>query len=1077
MPRTLGLAIGPRSIGWALVDDDRDASAPRGLIDMGVRVFPAGLYAFDTFNEKSLAEARRAARLLRRTGRRRAQRARRLRRALVGCGLWPGDPERQAAETAKDPYLLRARALREPLEPFEVGRVLLHLNQRRGFCSNRRRERGDAEVKGLLAEIRQNELEREAGGHATVGAMLAAKRAVQDPRRREAGDHVRKRRFSREQLEAEFEAVWRAQAPHHPGLLTEALRVGALGGQRRPRRPVPRRHPDRAGLGDLEAFGVHGLIFFQRKYYWPRSAVGRCALEPKRRRCPRADRQAELLRVLCELNSLRYTVPASGEEFALDQPQRTGLLGLLSRKPRVTFDEARKHLGLPASARFNLERGKRASLAGRSTEAALAKATGAGWRRRPEDEKDAIVRLLLDDDLEDEALVGRLVSGFGMTPEQAAKAAAVELPSGHGPLSRQAIDNLLPHLQRGLPYQSPSEPEHSALHAAGYLKGGASGRPALDALPPLERTPPADPVGGDPASPVLRRVLVELRKLVNAILREHGKPEVVRLALARSVKLGKQKRGELARRGREALAQHKAAAQAIGALGAPAGPEAVRRYLLWREQAGGCLYCGEPIGSEQLLGEGVVVNPILPLTRTLDDSRSNQLVCHRACVQTKAEQTPHEWLAAARPEAYAGLCERAGLLMRRGVLPYAKQRRIVREGLELERHLVRQLYDTWHTTRATVAYLRLLYQKEGAVLGYQRKFIPELRRRWGLESVLRELPDSPGWPNAAGLSDGGLNNGGLDNGGQSDGGQSDRDNDRADHRSQAIDALVIALTSRARLRRLAASVGQGGTLAPPWEGMREQVAQRLRTMHVSHRVERKARGALHEETQYGPTPNPAEWVRRKPVEDLTANEVALIRDPGIRRIVQEALRKAGLESGRGKKQDVRRMRQALGGLRMPSGVPIKRVRLLRPDASVRPLRDPASPGQAFVRPGSVHHLCLFEFDQDGKPKREVLVVSLLEAITRLRRGERMIQREHPSRPDARFVMSLASREAVLADWKGTQLLLVFKTATTVHGQIYFALANDARRSNDQTNYTARASTLVAKKVTVDPLGRIRRAND
>jgi len=102
---------------------------------------------------------------------------------------------------------------------------------------------------------------------------------------------------------------------------------------------------------------------------------------------------------------------------------------------------------------------------------------------------------------------------------------------------------------------------------------------------------------------------------------------------------------------------------------------------------------------------------------------------------------------------------------------------------------------------------------------------------------------------------------------------------------------------------------------------------------------------------------------------------------------------------------------------------------------------------------------------------------MLEAINRLKRNEPIVQRTHPDKPDARFVMSLASRELVLANWKDGQRLLVFKTAASTQGQIYFAEHLDARRSSDQAKFVATANLLDARKVTVDPLGRIRRAND
>jgi len=45
---TLGLDLGPNSIGWALIREDSDDPSQSGIVDVGVRVFPEGVDAFDT---------------------------------------------------------------------------------------------------------------------------------------------------------------------------------------------------------------------------------------------------------------------------------------------------------------------------------------------------------------------------------------------------------------------------------------------------------------------------------------------------------------------------------------------------------------------------------------------------------------------------------------------------------------------------------------------------------------------------------------------------------------------------------------------------------------------------------------------------------------------------------------------------------------------------------------------------------------------------------------------------------------------------------------------------------------------
>jgi len=172
----------------------------------------------------------------------------------------------------------------------------------------------------------------------------------------------------------------------------------------------------------------------------------------------------------------------------------------------------------------------------------------------------------------------------------------------------------------------------------------------------------------------------------------------------------------------------------------------------------------------------------------------------------------------------------------------------------------------------------------------------------------------------------------------------------------------------------------------------------------------------------------------------------------------------------------------LSELTMPSGVPIKKVRIIKPEKTIRRLRKEGSLDQSYVKPGSTHHLCIFEWEEKGKIKREPVFVTMLEATERLKQHEQIIQRIPPVNhdsipPDAKFVMSLSGRELVLADVKGKEILLTFKTAASTTGQLWFASVTDARKSTEYSRVTFSANTLDARKVTVDPLGRIRWAND
>ncbi len=1071
MATTLGLDLGPNSIGWALIEDDEANSR---LVDMGVRVFPEGVDAFDTSKEKSRNEDRRIKRGMRRQIARRARRERRLADALITAGLWPADPALQEAELAKNPYELRVRALDEPITFHELGRIILHIARRRGFLSNRKSDAGDKEAQGMLAEIQENQQILDSGEFRTVGEMLYRKLAALDHCHRREDDHIRNRHLSRRQMADEMMTIWQCQTQHHPQIVTQAILFGELGPQYSlnprtnlqelslsPRRSIARVSHQRTGKSDCQMFGLFGIIFFQRKLYWPKSVVGLCEYEPGQKRCPRADRLADEFRIWQEINNLRFVI--DGQEERLSDEQRKLAYSLLSVRKEVTFDQLRKKLGFLDSLRFNLERGDRSKLKGAVVDVAIAAVVGKEWHGRDDAEKTRIARLIANDDVDENHKLSKLQS-FAFTLDQAESLLAIDLPTKYLGVSRRAIEKLLPHLRRGLVLQSATDPEQSAIHAAGYLRRDELQRRLFDELPDLSRTKAGDCRIGDIPNPVVKRALVELRKVVNAIIREYGKPDAVHIEMARNVQVGADRRKEMSKKMRDREKLRDAAAAEVRKAGVAVRRDSILRQLLWEQQSYDCVYCGKTISQHQRFDGATDIDHILPYSQCLDDSQMNKVLVHRECNSAKGQRTPYEWLAGSNPKQYDEVVQKADSLMRAGKMPYGKYKRFLQKQIDTDGFIARQLVDTGYITRATVEYVQLLFDQPSRVLGLRGQLTAELRWQWGLDTILSELPDSPAWSENADLTGGEKN--------------------RADHRHHAIDALVVALTNRKRLHRLTKLYKTGGArthgeiLEDPWDNFRPSVVERVKSINVSHRVQRKVSGALHEETYYGKGNRDHEWVVRKPLAALSANEFEKIRDPGIRRLVLDRLRQHGIEFGRGKKVDANKIKEALAGLTMPSGVPIKKVRVLKAEQTIRPLRK-TTRDNAYVKPGSTHHLCIFEYTEKGKTKREAVFVTTLEAIQRIQRKQPVIQRTHPDRPDAKFVMSLSASELVLANVNGSKRTLKLRTSVSTEEKMTFQLIEDARREYQKIN--ANKNTLFdklnAQKVTVDTLGRIRWAND
>jgi len=160
MKKILGLDIGSNSIGWALINLDFENEQGE-ILGAGSRIVPMDtdlLNNFEQGNSISKTADRRQARGARRLRQRYKLRRQRLIELLKLVGWLPEDfcaghrlPVTQDSirqmhelfESSKIPedwvvYFLRHKALHEQVTLSELARILYHINQRRGFKSNRK---------------------------------------------------------------------------------------------------------------------------------------------------------------------------------------------------------------------------------------------------------------------------------------------------------------------------------------------------------------------------------------------------------------------------------------------------------------------------------------------------------------------------------------------------------------------------------------------------------------------------------------------------------------------------------------------------------------------------------------------------------------------------------------------------------------------------------------------------------------------------------------------------------------------------------------------------------------------------
>lgn len=500
----LGLDVGTNSIGFALIELDKN-DFPLQPLHLGVRIFSDGR---DPQKGTSLAVDRRIARGMRRRRDRLVLRKQYLMDLLIEKGLMPQDKSEREGLRDLDPYHLRVKALDEKLTLHELGRTIFHLNQRRGFKSNRKQAAKDNES-GAISSARQIlEQKLAEGNYRTYGEFLyksSAKRVrnISANSGKVAYDFYPQRAM----LETEYDCIISAQNKYYPELLKPEM-----------------------------AEEIKQLVFFQR----PLKPVqkGRCSLISSEERAYSALPSSQRFRILKEVNNLEITDKLwRRNRNDLTDEQQKKVISELYKKKTVSFDGLRKTLKLDSSTVFNLESEHRSSLGGATTHITLSKPEYFGdlWENLSLSDQDEVVSKLLDDTLDDADLAQWLKEKFALPDENIKMLINVPLEDGTMRFSSKVINQLIPHLENG-------KNEHEAIIACGWQHANRYTGELVDELPyygTLLESSVAFGTGnendseekryGKIANPTVHIMLNQLRRLVNELIRDFGHPKEISL--------------------------------------------------------------------------------------------------------------------------------------------------------------------------------------------------------------------------------------------------------------------------------------------------------------------------------------------------------------------------------------------------------------------------------------------------------------------------------------------------------------------------------------------------------------------
>ncbi len=217
MKKILGLDLGTNSIGWALVNEAENENEKSSIIMLGVRVNPLTVDEQKNF-EKGKSITTNADRTMKRGMRRNLQRYKLRRENLIEIlkenGFITDEPilSENGNYTTFETYRLRAKAVTEEITLEQFARVLLMINKKRGYKSNRKAK--GAEEEGVLIdgmEVAKLLYEKDlTPGQYCLQLMEQGKKQLPE--------------FYRSDLQEEFNRIWAKQQEFYSEILTDKLK-------------------------------------------------------------------------------------------------------------------------------------------------------------------------------------------------------------------------------------------------------------------------------------------------------------------------------------------------------------------------------------------------------------------------------------------------------------------------------------------------------------------------------------------------------------------------------------------------------------------------------------------------------------------------------------------------------------------------------------------------------------------------------------------------------------------------------------------------------------------------------------
>jgi len=853
------------------------------------------------------------------------------------------------------------------------------------------------------------------------------------------GGHLR---TDREMYQDELNQIWEEQKKHHP-VLSENVKEQ-----------------------------IEHIIFFQRPLKLKEDRVGKCSLEPRNKRAQIARLEYQQFRYLQDINNLQYLDLFENKWIALNAEQKEKLKVLFETKPAITFANIRRELKLDKSDEFNLEHGNK-KLKGNITACEMRKVLPQ-WDDLSHDDQLALVEDMLTIHKK-AALKTRLINHWNFDVRTAVMLCLVEFEPGYGSHSLKAIHKLLPFLEKGAKYSKKEGDEAAgAIQLAGYKQEDEE---AIERLGMPPKTP----------NPIVNKGLHELRRVVNAVIAEYGKPDKIRIEMARDLEMNTIRYESFTMQQKENTKANDEATKLYQEMGKkyphlhlskyPSHTDKLK-YRLWKDQNGWCAYdlLGTEILAAELFSADIEIDHILPYSQSLDDSYMNKVVCRVRENRIKGQRTPidafgsekekwnqithrlEKWAKVRRPQKGSGKNRKLKTYCLVDTLKSKKNRFYMTAADVQKRDFISsQLNDTRYISKVALEYLKPLGADINVTKGRMTGW---LRHQWNLNSLI---------------------------------GQDKKNKDRVDHRHHTIDALVTACIDRTfyqDLIKLAKGLEkEKSQFTPkdihtdtPWPNLRNDLNETLEKMIVSHAPQRKITGSLNEETGTGFIDGVGTVYRADLSPSFKLPQVKKIIDSEVRELIAKHLLAYDNDPKKA-------FAEGITVYHKDGKTPIKRVRIVQSKTTRKKLettkfgvKDKQGNVFRWMAYGNMHHVEIVQHKETGAYRGAF--ITMMEAHRRAMTGtksarergvpfESIVLTNHGE--DFQFIMALHINDLVSIETDDGERFYRVQKLDCSNKRVHLRLHTASTIANDNETFPDRELTVIAlmeKRMKLYPVNAI-----